>query len=46
MFLNDLSVVNKTKKKPFYVMKTKCCSSFTEYRNEIGCFTNFNMYHS
>ena len=22
------------------------CSSYTEYRNEIGCFTNFNIYHS
>jgi hypothetical protein len=31
---------------PFYVMKIKCCSSFTEYRNEIGCFINFNIYHS
>jgi hypothetical protein len=47
MSLNDLSVVNKTKKRPpFSVLKIKCCSSYTEYRNEIGCFTNFNMYHS
>jgi hypothetical protein len=47
MSLNDLSVVNKTKKRPpFHVLKIKCCSSYTEYRNEIGCFTNFNMYHS
>jgi hypothetical protein len=39
--------VNKTKKRPlFSVLKIKCCSSYTEYRNEIGCFTNFNTYHS
>ena len=47
MSLNDPSVVNKTKKRPpFYVLKMKCCSSFTEYRNEIGCSINFNIYHS
>ena len=47
MFLNDLSVVNKTKKRPpFSALKMKCCSSYTKYRYEIGCFTNFNMYHS
>jgi hypothetical protein len=47
MSLNDHSVVNKTKKSHlFSVLKIKCCSSYTEYRNEIGCFTNFNMYHS
>jgi len=47
MSLNDLSVVNKTKKRPpFSVLKIKCCSSFTEYRNEIGRFINFNIYHS
>jgi hypothetical protein len=41
------SVVNKTKKRPlFSVLKIKCCSSYMEYRNEIGCFANFNMYHS
>jgi hypothetical protein len=47
MSLNDLSVVNKTKKRPlFSVLKIKCCSSYTVYRNEIGCFTNyFNIYH-
>jgi hypothetical protein len=31
---------------PFHVLKIKCCSSLTEYRNEIGCFINFNIYHS
>jgi hypothetical protein len=47
MSLNDLSVVSKTKKRPlFSVLKIKCCSSYTEYRNEIGCFINFNIYHS
>ena len=47
MSLNDPSVVSKTKKRSlFSVLKIKCCSSYTEYRNEIGCFTNFNMYHS
>jgi hypothetical protein len=47
MSLNDLSVVNKTKKRPlFSVLKIKCCLSYTKYRNEISCFTNFNMYHS
>jgi hypothetical protein len=30
----------------FSVLNIKCCSSYTEYRNEMGCFTNFNMYHS
>ena len=48
MSLNDLSVVNKIikKKNLFSVLKNKCCSSYTEYRNEIGCFTNVNRYHS
>ena len=47
MSLHDFSVVDKSKKKPpFYILKIKCCSSFTEYRNAIGCFTNFIIYHS
>jgi hypothetical protein len=40
-------VSDSRKKRPrFSALEIKCCSRYTKYRNEIGCFTNFNMYHS